>query len=51
MSQMCPKVSERPMRTCEGDMLSVKLVVIKHFHCGEGNKDIVHALNFGFQNT
>lgn len=47
ISKMCPKVSEKPGRAHKGVMLSVKLDVIKHFSCGEQNKDVVHALNLG----
>lgn len=47
INQMCPKASEKLTRAYKGVILSIKLDVIKHFSCGEQNKDIVRALNFG----
>lgn len=44
---MCPKVSVKPKRAREGVTLSVHLDITKHVSCGEGHKDIVHALNSG----
>ena len=44
VSKMCPKVSEKPKRTCKGVMLSIKMDVIKHLDCSEQNKDAL-ALN------
>lgn len=44
---MCLKVSEKMKGVCMGVMLSVKLDIIKHFHGGEPNNDIVCALNLG----
>ena len=47
---MFPKKSEKPRRPHKAFMLGVKLDSIKHFDCGEQNKD-VHVLKFGSQNA
>lgn len=44
LSKMCPKVSERPKRTCKSVMLSIKMNIIKHLNCSEPNKN-AFALN------
>lgn len=47
---MCPEVPEKMKGAWKGVMLSVKLDVIKHFHGGEPNNNIVCALNLGSEN-